>query len=386
MSLKWELLHIKVPRDVEKTPKSMEQIFSAVHSISASPIRFWGKWFKGAVSSWISFEITGRAGKINFYVRVPEGNRDLLESAVYSQYPEAEINLVPEPEDYVNQLPSVLPNDDFDIWGTEFILAREDGYPIRTYPYFEEREEERRVDPIAIITEVISKLEPSESIWLQLLIRSVGGSGGKDAKWVKEAKTLVAKLMGEKEKVVPVFGWLEKVIEELGYYVRNIIVGAFEPPTWPDGEEKKEKKEEKNQLTPGTKKIIEAIEDKISKLGFEGALRFVYIDKRDRFTRSNIAGVMGAIKQFNTLNLNALKPNPKSTTMGGKFLGEIITRIRKRRLYSFARHRDFPEKFSVFNTEELATLYHFPIGLVKSPSLKKTTPIKGAPPADLPLI
>ncbi|MEX2436920.1 MAG: hypothetical protein WD471_02045, partial [Candidatus Paceibacterota bacterium] len=146
-----------------------------------------------------------------------------------------------------------------------------------------------------------------------------------------------------------------------------------------------EKDEKKKDLSPGKRKIIEAIEEKMSKTGFETIIRFVYIDKKDDFSRSNISGVMGSFQQFNTQNLNSLRPNIATMPIArGLFKKKKILR-KKRRLFAFAKVREFPGKYSVLNTEELATLYHFPISGVQSAFLRRVTTKKGGPPTDLPI-
>ncbi len=171
-SIKWVTLHIRVPKDILKTPKAMEQIFAAAHAI-LDPPDFWEKYFKGKYQYWVSFEMVGQEKGVYFYCRTPERYRNLIESAIYAQYPEAEIN---ETEDYTQLLPAVLPNKIYDLWGLEFQFLKSDAYPIRTYPYFEEAVEEKRLDPLAAITETMSDLKEGEKIWLQFLIKPVGDS------------------------------------------------------------------------------------------------------------------------------------------------------------------------------------------------------------------
>ena len=127
----------------------------------------------------MSFEMTGHAGGIRFYVRIPAQFRNMIESAIYSQYPDIEIV---EAEDYVNIMPSVLPNKIYDLWGNNFILTKPNAYPIQTYPYFEDITKEKRLDPVAVITEALSKTKEDEMSWIQLLIRPVGNS------WKKKEK------------------------------------------------------------------------------------------------------------------------------------------------------------------------------------------------------
>jgi hypothetical protein len=370
LKIPWKLLEVKIPREILKTPKAMEQVFAAVHA-THSDIKFFDKWWKGKVPDWFSFELVGSAGRVHFYVRVAEQFRNLVESAIYAQYPDTEI--VEVPEDYISLLPSVLPNRIYDLWGTNFILAREDAYPIRTYEYFEAREKEKRLDPIAGITETISKLKEDEMIWIQILARAAGD------KWKKEGEKLVAKLAGKKIKSE------RTLMEDLGIFLGNLIKAPVTPPVWPDEEKSEGPKSEIGSLTPGEKDVVAAVENKISKLGFESAVRFVYIDKAASFTRANVSAVLGALRQFSTQNLNAFKPDGSVTTKANfPFKAQKIY-YRKRRIFDGYKLRIFPKKFSILNTEELATVYHFPTTFVEAPTLQRLESRRGEPPAELPI-
>jgi hypothetical protein len=64
---------------------------------------------------------------------------------------------------------------------------------------------------------------------------------------------------------------------------------------------------------------------------------------------------------------------------------------KKRSIYNTYRSRIFPgymgttnSKFSIFNVEELATLYHFPSISVGAPNIHSVEFKKGAPPTNLP--
>lgn len=159
VAIKWEIVEVKVPKGILKTPKAMEQIFASCHAPYSYGLRFLEKYWEGIVEYWFSFEIVGFAGESHFYIRFPKQFRNLVESAIYGQYPGAEI--LPA-EDYVRQMPHVLPDKNFDLFGNEQILRKASCYPIRTYPMFEEAVEERRVDPIANLLEIMSKLKGDE--------------------------------------------------------------------------------------------------------------------------------------------------------------------------------------------------------------------------------
>lgn len=378
LKISWKLLEVKIPREILKTPKAMEQVFAAVHA-TYSDIKFFDKWWKGKVQDWASFELVGFTGQVHFYVRVAEQFRNLVESAIYAQYPDSEII---EVEDYINLLPSVLPNQVYDLWGTNFILANDDAYPIRTYDYFEERVKEKRLDPIAAITEAIAKLKEDEIIWIQVLVRPVSDQ------WKKEGEKLRDKLMGRKAKSTRTL-W-----EDFEEFLRNLIQAPFTPPTWSGGEE--EKSEGKaDVLAPGEKDVVAAVENKISKLGFESTVRFIYIDKAASFTRSNVAAIIGAFRQFSTQNLNAFKSHAKTTTKVRQPFKNRRLYFRKRRIFDSYRLRLFPRLFllkikklpiSILNTEELATIYHYPTTFVEAPTLQRLESRRGEPPAELPII
>src|SRR3989344_4926045 len=121
VGIRWKLLEIKVPKNILKTPKAMEQIFAAAHAPYSYGLRFMEKYWEGIVEYWMSFEMVGRAGESHFYLRLPKQFKNLMESAIYAQYPDAEIT---EVDDYVTQMPKVLPNKTYDLYGYEIILRQ----------------------------------------------------------------------------------------------------------------------------------------------------------------------------------------------------------------------------------------------------------------------
>lgn len=377
------LLEIKVPRNIEKTPKAMENVFGMLHGIryKGNP-GFEDIYFKGEALRWFTCELVGYAGEVHFYIHCESQFRNLVESAIYSEYPDIEIT---EVEDYIKHMPDVLPNDIYNLEGWDFVLAEPNPYPIKTYEFFEANVPEQRLDPVASITEVMSRLKAGEAIWLQYLIRPVGD------KWKAEGEKIRDAMMKREEKKEK-SGLLGSMIEGLWNFSKNLSVAVIKHPEWP-GQEKKEREFKITEfLSPGEREDVEAIENKISKLGFETAIRFIYIDRRDSFTHQNIASVIGAFRQFNTQNLNAFKKLSGTDTYvtSRKLTYKRIMRnrridFRRRILYDIYKKRWFPPKFSILNTEELATIFHFPILTVKAPLLRRLETRKGEPPAGLPV-
>ncbi|HMB17574.1 MAG TPA: hypothetical protein VKO61_01540 [Candidatus Paceibacterota bacterium] len=361
--IEWSLLEVIPPKEIAKSPKAMEQVFTAVDEIS----------------DWASFEMVGRAGSTHFFIRIPSDYRNLIESSIYAQYPEAEINLIPEENDYKNQFPPSLPNETYDIWGTEFVLDKEDGYPIRTYPEFIGKDkEEEIVDPIAGITETMSKLKGTEAVWLQILVKPAD-----DEEWNEDAEDVIDEILGKEKDESSIFSWITSLASGVAEFINNLFKAFHTPPSWSSKEEDDDKGGK--DLTPGKRKTIEAIENKMSKIGFEAAVRFVYIDRRDAFTQSNISSVVASLRQFNTNNLNAFTQNEDIKTDTEGIFKEKTLESRKKRIFSNYVSNNFPEKTSILNTEELATIYHYPSTNVKSPLLKRVSTRRGGPPANLPV-
>ena len=133
--MEWVLLEITPPPEVQRSPKIAENMFAGFHGIYSKSLIWKKQFFGGRVPDWFSFEIVSNGGELKFFIRSTKENRNLVESIIFAQYPDAEIK---EAEDYVSQLPESLTGSDYDIFGTELIFTKEDAYPIKTYQFFEE--------------------------------------------------------------------------------------------------------------------------------------------------------------------------------------------------------------------------------------------------------
>lgn len=351
----WVILRIKPPKDIIKTPKSMEQVFVSLYGMGPPSVNWLEKHLEGKVKLWVSFEIMAHAGGIEFFIRCPKGNRNLVESAIYSQYPESEIS---ETQDYVLQFPRVMPNDIYDLWGTGLVLAEDDGYPIRTYGEFEEIKEEKRTDPLAPLIEALSKLSGDQTAWVHLMISPAGSS------LKKKGDDLIKKIIDEKT----------------GKDETSKQFGTF-------------------RLTMSDNDVIKAINNKCNKSAFEFCLRFLYIDKKETFSALNHSAILGSFQQFNTQNLNSFKPDGKYKTGYGHWIGRIFPWYKKyqilkkkRILFDALVKRKFgytgrlgEEEIQMMSAEELATVFHFPSVVVKVPKLQPIYSRKGEAPTNLPL-
>lgn len=380
--IEWVTLELKVPHMVDRTPKAMEQVFAGLHSMKSS-INFKEKWWDGRHQKHISMEIVGRSGSTHFFVRTPTAYRKLIESQLYAQYKDAEIL---EAEDYTEILPPDIPNDQYDMWGTELIFTKEDAYPIRTYRFFEEPVTEKKfIDPLSSLVEVLGELQPGEEIWVQYLIRPTG-----DDKWQRDGQRLINKLIGKKESKG---GHSTSAVEDVFQFFVDLIMAIFVNPQAAVTAVTKEDRTPETlmqHLPPGMRDVVAALEESISKHGFETVIRMLYIAKWEVFSRGDIAAMLGAFKQFSTYNLNGFKPNNRITPKIDYLFKKTREASRKRKLYQWARERSFADirarKQMVMNTEELATVYHVPATVLEVPTLPKVMAKKAEPPATLPTV
>jgi len=379
-ALDFQLLEIKIPKNVLKTPKAMEQIFAAAHAPYSYGYRWTDIYWKGMEEFWMSFELVGRAGETHFYLRVPRAFRNMMESAIYGQYPEAEITQV---DDYIKSMPKILPNRDFDISGFEEVLRRENYRPIRTYLMFEDAVEERRVDTIAPLMEAMSKLRDDEQMWMQVIVKPTG-EAFKDA-----GEKAIKKLMGMEEKEEKKGGIFPDF--DLGISLGEALWAPFEHP----GEAKPKRDDFKQRemrflVPPHEKELADLIQKKITKLAFEATVRFVYIERQNTSVKpEHINSIHGFIRQFNTNDVNQLKPDKATTTAGYAVRGLFKkTRLhwRKRLIYERYCNTLPAQHESILNIEELATVYHFPITAISTSELEKVESRKGTPPAALPIM
>lgn len=365
--LKWTLLELKIPREPNKTPKAMESIFAALHTVPGSVKKWKDKFLQGKVGDWFSFEMVGLNGEIHFYIRTKEDYKQFVQAQIYAHYPGAEVM---EVDDYVKTLPPKAPSDQHDITGGEYILAKADAFPILTYVEFEEKdntkEQDKRIDPLASLVEIFSTLNYGELISIQLLIRSA-----KDD-WVKKGKEEVDKIMGKEPK--PKKTGFDIVVNAMDWI---LTLGA------PAKKEEKKEEDKKPTLTPGQTELLKALDRSMGKLGFETGIRYIYLGPKENFRKIYGTAVDGAFKQFASQNLNSFKKNDE--VLGAKWPFKKSKEFAKKSdLYGKFREREFTSKHFILNTEELATVYHFPDVSVKSRILPRVEAKKGEPPSGLP--
>ncbi|MDD5289762.1 MAG: hypothetical protein PHT40_01000 [Patescibacteria group bacterium] len=374
-SLKWVCLAIDVPKNNEQSPKAVEQIFNQISGY-LSGLNWWEKWWKGMFVPAFSFEIVSIGGYVQFVIRVTKNFRDLLEAAVYAQYPDAEIS---EIEDYTADFtPDNFKEKGWNLWGTQFEMTADELFPIRTYPLFEHMIAQKIIDPLSAMLEMMAKIGPNEQLWFQIVARPTNDD------WKKDATKMVKKLIGvkSKEKQEGIDAHVDKTLDKL-----YTTFGFMFPLHQPEKEEENKFPSNMLYMSKGEIETANSIEIKSTKPGYKTKMRMIYWGKGDDFSRPRgVSPFVGALKQFSWMN--GFKPVSKiSTKVDFDFTGKK-TYKRQRKILNWYKFRSLPggakEDGYLLNTEELASLYHFPTIEVFTTAIKSSQSRKVAAPMGVP--
>ena len=187
------LLEIKIPKEIIKSPRAMELLLEIFYQTYEGELI--DRYIKGSVRGYFSLELVSIGGKIHFYFNIPKFFHNLVESRIYSQYPEVEI--ITCDHDYTENVTYGQPGSPWDIYGQEFKLDKSEVYPIRTYIDYEldkDPKEEFKIDPMTPMLEFLSSIKPTEQVWVQILIMAGkkrfdrDPKTGQSAGWQKEVE------------------------------------------------------------------------------------------------------------------------------------------------------------------------------------------------------
>ncbi len=394
------MFEMRIPREVRKSPRAMEQVLMGLHSLRNTAGDFEETWIDGEITKWFTLEICSFSGEVKFFIRCYYKQRPLVEAAFFSYYPDVELV---EVDDYINDLPKdmdELYEKGYQIWGAEMLLRKEPAYPIRTYPMFEAPDEERQYDPIALSLEVLAKAKKGEFIGVQYLIAPA------EDDWDKEWKPLVEKLKEQSSKKQGAES--AKVATKMSFPGGPLPV--FETG---GGENNPLKSIESLRLsrTPGETNVLEAVENNLAKPAFHTIARFIYISPSplyyDSFARRGIAGMFN---QYQAVDLNGFKRNDDVSTRvkvwnWPHIFPGVRAEYRRASMLWHYRHRQMPfhtgmsrfvtsnilrwsrvSKTMILNVEAIATLFHPPTYIVlTAPHIRRLESRKTGPPAGLPI-
>jgi hypothetical protein len=359
-NIKWVLLEVRIPKEVFKSPFAMEMVIANALTQSGGVGTWVQRYWLGNVLNWFSLEIVSTEGNVRFFIRTSKNFKMIIENQLYAQYPQAEIT---EVDDYVIPVMASMNKEPWSLFGANFILSKEDVFPIKTYVDYnldqapEKLDQEQIIDPITPVIEFLGSMRPGEHLWIQIMVRVATkrylkpGNWFKKGDWKDEGKDVIKRLK-----------------EEYG--------GTEEKP---------------KQMTEIQRQTLSALEKSMLKPGFDTGIRTMYLAKKESFDAFRIGAMLGAFKQYNSGFLNGFKP---TNTTGFDYPWQDPTGRRARALKqemfdAYIRRSYFYEPYKmdpfVLNSEELATIFHLPGAVSETPQLKRIESTKSEPPTNLPL-
>lgn len=382
-SLKYTLLEIKLPVEINKSPAAMEVVIDSFWQIGGETT-FFDRYWTGKTRPYYSLELVSIEGKVHFYVWTRESEKDLIESRIYSQYPGVEIYEVP---DYTAGIQ--YDESKNKMTGCIFkLVASNPALPIKTYVDFgldQNPKEEHKVDPLTPILEFLGSLGPGEQAWYQIVIHTHKAGADRLAKnkWFKIG-----------------FDFKKSVI---GFYLDTKGMSLWKKIDWKEDAKKEIEKIRKGLeypddphrfpriMTKGEAETIAAMERTVAKPAFNTGIRAIYIADKDKYIGGRKNDLYGAFRHFNSV-YNGLKPTKfiGYDNVWQDFLG-IGEKKQKKQMLAAYKHRGFffspykEKEAFVMNGEELATLFHLPGAVVTTANLTRIPSKKSEAPANLPV-
>ncbi len=341
------ILLVTVPKEsaeVAEQQETIEQIRSQISLAESWLATLGGLKAQRGFKAWLwgrtddfSLELVAKDGLISFYVAVPLYLREYMEQQILAQYPEA--NLM-EVEDYNIFSPQGV------ALGGYIKFTRSYIFPIKTY-------QKLSVDPLNAIINSLSNIDREDGVSIQIIARSAKKlwhrKGSKVATEVQKGKTV-----NEALAVTSTFSPLK-------------LLDFFKTKTT------KQIQEEKNKpprtLSPMEQELVRGLEEKTSRAGLDCNIRIIVSAKDKPKAQGYLNRVIDSFSQFNFYQYgNSFKLIKESPN---KLINDYI-------------YRKFRESQKmIFNTEELASLYHLPTPFIETPNIRWLLAKKSAPPPNL---
>lgn len=295
----------------------------------------------------ISMEMITKEGRIFFYVGCPKRISSLVLKNLNAQYPSAEITI---DHDY-----SIFPEKPLEISILTLKLLKKYIFPVKTYKTLEE-------DPLNALTNSLSKLGPDELAGIQFVIRPASPM------WRIPTERAAYNIAHGKSRI----SYSDSTFVRASEAFFNFLGSMRQNTLTKDGEEHSELYDPKNpmKLTPMQESQIKLLGEKAAKLGFDCQIRIVGVGETHQAASQIAKNIFSAFNQFNAPDSNSLVA--VSPMNKAEEIANYVMRI------FGASHR------MIFNTEELASLFHLPNRFVETPNVAWLLAKKEPPPANLP--
>ncbi len=318
-----------------------ETVFNAIGGLRAQ--RGFKAWLLGR-NDHFSFEIVANEKLVSFYVVTARPMARYIEQQVQAHYPEA---VMEEVEDYN------IFNPQGEIAAGHLKTRREFIFPIKTY-------KKQETDPMNSIINVMSKLGKNEGMAIQYIVRSA------KAGWHRQPSQVVREVHQGKP--------LNEALNTSGFSKAMAEFGGLAKAAKPQTEQEKQLKagQPVQRLSAMEEEMLKGIEEKNSKAGLDVNLRIIVSASNKGKATAYLDNVASAFSQYNYYQYGNSFKNKISHKKQNKLINDFI-------------HRRFESKISfLLNSEELTSLYHFPLKDAETPNILWLTAKLAPAPTNIP--
>lgn len=345
-------------KDIKEAIAVMETLFASFTGIKrvkdwTYPFYKFKKFWTGS-HRYLALEIVQEKNLIKFYVVAPEKLGEYVEQQIHAEFPNAEIE---EVTDYNIFHPQGV------ILGTYLKPTQSPYLPIKTFKKLD-------ADPTEGLLNNLSKLKEDEGAAIQIFIKPASHKW--QGRLLKIAHELhYGKKLGQALHKVSFANIIGTVVLFPFKLLGKIFNAIMESGKKGGPVESEQNKTAPVRLMQREEEIVKSIEEKITKAAFEVNLN-VMASAADQFRAKQIlAGIIGSFAQFTAHESgNALKENV--IFLKSVFIRDFIYR-------NFRWWKKF-----ILNTEELASMFHFPLPSAKTPNILWLQARTSPPPVNLP--
>ena len=290
------------------------------------------------------FEIANPSNseEIFFYIAVPKKFRESIEKQLHSYFPNAAVEKI---SDYTIFTPTNATA------ASVLQLKNTHALPLKTYLTM-------NVDPLNEMSNALSRLQTAEEgACLQLVLATTNNE------WRTLGRTIAHKMQqGKQLREVYSTSFLIK----LGKGIQQIFA-LFSSK---QKEDPVIQSERTVQLTPEEQELVKSIEGKANKAGFAVNIRLIASAPTQQRAQEILSQMENAFSQFANPGVNHL---------------QIKHRMAKKRiLFNYIFRTFYDENVVILNTEEIASIFHFPISTTETPKIKWLKAGVAAPPPAIP--
>ncbi|MDD5197961.1 MAG: type IV secretory system conjugative DNA transfer family protein [Candidatus Gracilibacteria bacterium] len=334
-------------KDFKEKTGIMSIFYKGIHKISEATLKetFLDYIFDHAK---ISLEIVYDKGQVSFYAVTYSDYVTLISQQITSNYPDAEVRIISK-EEYGDIKPV-----GYTLRAASIYKANDDIYPIKTYKYFED-------DPLSSLTNNIGNLKKTDHAVFQLIIKPVGSS------WNRKAKKAASEVAKGSYKKGAKGGLLVTIIQSILsplYWIAQRLINN-EPIGGDSGAPGASSGDSYKIFNQAEQEAQKMVGESAGQPGFQASMRILVASDTPQSAESGLYNLISAMNIYTDEYNNKLDNPQIIESMFAFFFTPIRYLAFRLRLVGLLQTK------SMFSTDELSTLYHFPdINYNKSPIIK----------------